>query len=245
MSLVSATGIVGGIKEYTFRGIQQLPIILGATSMLFTITTGSVAHANLALGLGILMPLYTYTLQSVLTFIIQYAKPQDKISWTRSTGDSCNIVPSGDRKSIKYFNSVSNDSNAQSVPSYWLMEVVFFIGYALSNAIDSLQTPAKPNADPDNVEKRNSGAIFLIVSICVLSIMVLAVRFTTMRGCEGRGSLGLFLSILSAAGAGTIGYFVYTFSRRCGSRASDLFGILSQILPASSTADHPIVCSAD
>jgi len=245
MSLVSATGVVGGIKEYTYRGIQQLPIVLGTTSMIFTLATGSIAHMNLALGLAVLMPLYTYSLQSLLTFILQYAKPNDKISWTRSTGDSCSIVPSGDKKSIRYFNSSNNSSDVQSVPSFWLMEVAFFIGYALSNAIDSLQTPAQPNADPENIEKRNSGAIFLIIAICVLSIMVLAVRFTAMRGCEGRGSLGLFLSILSAAGAASIGYGVYEFSRRCGSRASDLFGILSQILPASSTAEHPIVCSAD
>ena len=230
MSLSSASGFIGGIKEYTYRGIQQLPIVLGATSMLFTVTTGSVAYANLLLGLSVLMPTYTYLLQIILTAILQYVKPQDRISWTRSTGDACNMLPSREAKSLSYYDP-SNESAAKSVPSYWLMEVAFFIGYALSNAVDSMKSPSQPNADPEHVEKRVSHATFVIISITILSVLLLAVRFTTMRGCEGRGPLGLALSIAAAAGAGGIGYGMYNFARRCGSRASDLFGILSQILP--------------
>lgn len=239
MSLVSATGIVGGIKEYTFRGIQQLPIILGSTSLLFTMATGSVAHANIVLGMGLVMPLYTYGLHLILSSLLERFAAKYKTSWTRSTGPSCNILISNDTK------LVSNDANAQPVPSYWLMEVAFFIGYAMTNAIDSLMTPAQANSDPEHVEKRNSHAIFVIIALAILSILLLAVRFTVMRGCEGQGTLGLGLSIASAVGAAGIGYWMYQFSRRCGSRASDLFGILSQILPLSSTSPHPIVCTAD
>lgn len=240
MSLVSATGIVGGIKEYTYRGIQQLPIILGSTSLLFTIATGSVAHANIVLGMGVVMPLYTYGLHLILSSLLERFAAKYKTSWTRSTGPSCNILGSYDTK--QFF---SNDANAQVVPSYWLMEIAFFIGYAMTNAVDSLLLPAQANSDPENIEKRNSHATFVIIALSILSILLLAVRFTILRGCEGQGSLGLGLSVACALGAAVIGYWMYQFSRRCGSRASDLFGILSQILPASSTSPHPIVCSAD
>ena len=239
MSLVSATGMVGGIKEYTFRGIQQLPIILGSTSLLFTIATGSVAHANIVLGMGVVMPIYTYSLHMILSWILERFAAKYKTSWTRSTGPSCNILTTYDTKLF------SNDANSQPVPSYWLMEVAFFIGYALTNAIDSLMTPAQANSDPEHIEKRNSHATFVIISLAILSILLLAVRFTIMRGCEGQGTLGIILSVVSALGAAGIGYWMYQFSRRCGSRASDLFGILSQILPVSSTSPHPIVCTAD
>jgi len=244
MSLVSASSLIGGIKEYTFRGVQQLPIVLTATSLLFTITTGSVVHANLTMGLGVLMPIYTYLLQITLGFILKKFVPNQRVSWTRSTGDTCNLVPSHGPQKIGLFDP-SNEAEAQSVPSYWLMSVGFFIGYAISNAVDSLMAPALPNSDTNSHEKRSSQAIYIIAATVTLSLILLAVRFTSMRGCEGRGWLGIILSLLAAGGAASIGYGIYTLSRKCGSRASDLFGVLSQILPASATAPNPIVCAED
>jgi len=37
MSLTSASGIITGMKEYIYRGMQQLPIVLASTSLLFTV----------------------------------------------------------------------------------------------------------------------------------------------------------------------------------------------------------------
>ena len=244
MSLVSASSLVGGIKEYSFRGIQQLPIVLTATSLLFTITTGSVVHAKLTMGLGILMPIYTYILQAALGYILKNVAPGHRVSWTRSTGDTCNLIPKSGPQTIALFDP-SNETEAQSVPSYWLMSVGFFIGYAISNAVDSLMAPSLPNSDTSSQEKRSSQAVYIIAATSVLSCILLLVRFTSMRGCEGRGWLGIILSIVAAAGAATIGYLIYNLSRRCGSRASDLFGVLSQILPASATSPSPIVCAED
>ena len=47
------------------------------------------------------------------------------------------------------------------------------------------------------------------------------------------------------AGAAGIGYGMYNLSRKCGARSSDLFGVLSQILPPSATSPHPVVCTAN
>ena len=243
MSLATASRVVGGVKEYMFRGIQQLPIILGATSLLFTITTGSVVHANLAAGLSILMPLYTYVLQILLGWILGKVAPNNQVSWTRSTGDTCNLVPSHSEKKLGYFEP--NGADVQSVPSYWLMSIGFFIGYTISNAVDCLMAPAQPNADPINHEKRNSHAIYVIVASVVFSLILLGVRFISMRGCEGRGTLGITVSVMAAASAGYLGWGMYNISKRCGSRASDLFGILSQILPAAATAPHPTLCTIE
>lgn len=241
MSLVSASGLIGGVKEYIYRGVQQLPIVLAATSLLFTITTGSIAHANLAGGLIFLMPIYTFLLQTVFGWVLnKYAA--GNISWTRSTGDACNIIQTTEKRMNSYFET---KTTIESVPSYWFMSVGFFIGYAISNAVDSLMTPAEPNADPTHLEKRTSQAVYIIVATCVMSFILLGMRFGMMRGCEGRGWMGIALSVVSACGAAAIGNGVYTLSRKCGSRASDLFGVLSQILPASSTSSHPIVCATE
>jgi len=242
MSLVSASSVIGGIKEYTFRGIQQLPIVLATTSLLFTITSGSVAHANLAAGFIVVIPLYTWGLQQILGAVLSRS-PAMKMdpSWKRNTGDSCAIVKSHERLSIASL----DESSSASVPSYWLMSMGFFIGYAISNAVDSLKIQSQPNADPVNVEKRRTQAIYVIVASCVFFLALIFVRFRAASTCEGFGGLGWILSYFAACGAASIGFGMYSFSRKCGSRASDLFGILSQILPTSAMSPNPVVCTAE
>ena len=242
MSLVSASSVIGGIKEYTFRGIQQFPIVLASTSLLFTIASGSVAHANLAAGLIFVIPFYTWGLQNIIGTVLSWS-PSMKMnpSWKRNTGDSCNILKSNERLSI---GSLDVSSTA-SVPSFWLMSMGFFIGYAISNAVDSLNTPSETNANSINIEKRRSHSIYVIVASCVFFLALLFVRFRLASTCEGIGILGWILSFFAAFGAAAIGFGMYSFSRKCGSRASDLFGILSQILPTSAMSRNPVVCTAE
>ena len=238
MSLVSGSSIIGGLKEYVYRGVQQLPIVLAATSLVFTITTGSVAHANLALGLSILVPLYTMIIHKILSWLL----PTD-ITLSRATGDTCNILQSIDSKKLKF--SLDSTTTLEMVPSYWLMSLSFFFGYVLTNALDSLLIPSQPNANPDNVEKRSSQAIYCIVAVSVFTFIVGGIRLGLMRDCEGRHWHGILLSIVAAAVSALLGRAMYNLARTCGGRASDLLGIISQILPASSMTPHPIVCAAE
>ena len=250
MSLGSAGTIVGGTKEYLYRGIQQLPIVLSATSLLFTITTGSIAHLNLSIGMVALMPIYTYVMQMTFDFINSklganlFTGPwwtRDK--WTMSTSDVCRIVPPEGKPLLKFYSAQSIELN--SVPSYRLMSISFFVGYCISNAVDIYTTPAENDADPKNKDRRTYQAVFLITSIVLLTCLVLGLRFRYMSGCEGRGLIGLIDSVLAAIGASVIGYGMYTISRKCGARSSDLFGVLSQVLPVSATSSNPTVCTSN
>uniref|UniRef100_A0A6C0ANR2 Uncharacterized protein n=1 Tax=viral metagenome TaxID=1070528 RepID=A0A6C0ANR2_9ZZZZ len=244
MSLVSATRLVGGFREYTYRGFQQLPLVIGSTSLLFTIATGSIAHANLTLGMGVLMPLYTVFLQNIFGWLMNYIW-KDSIFWKRASGDTCRIIPDFSRTNkLAYYVPEKGNEYDGSVPSYWLMSIAFFIGYSISNAVDSLQTPAEAGSNEINHEKRNHHAVIVIVTTVIFSIVILLARYVYMSGCEGVAGGGIFLSILAAAGAAVIGYGMYTLSRQCGARSSDLFGILSQILPLSTTKPRPVVCTA-
>ena len=245
MSLVSASGFILGIKEYTYRGIQQLPIVLASTSLIFMITTGSMAHTNLVLGLAFLIPVYTFIMQTVLGFIMAAWFSNYKASWTRSTGDTCDIISSGSSKKLFETLRSSADATAESVPSYWLMSLAFFIGYSLTNAVDNLMTPAQPSSDTTGHEKRSTQAMFIIIATVIFTVGVLIIRFWYMRGCEGRGWIGSMLSLMCAVIAGYIGNGVYSLSKKCGARSSDLFGIMSQILPVASTRSNPIVCAAE
>ena len=70
MSLVSASGFITGVKEYIYRGIQEMPLVLILTSLLFVITTGSIAHTSLLIGLIVLMPIYGICLRSICGFFL-------------------------------------------------------------------------------------------------------------------------------------------------------------------------------
>ena len=239
MSLASASGIIGGIKEYTYRGIQQLPIVLASTSLIYTMATGSIAHLNILLGMGILAPIYTLAMQQILRLVV----PQSHLWWRRASNESCNLVSTRPSSSLAIFSdekSVAGDA----VPSYWLTSVAFFIGYTVSNAVDCLQAPADPNANEVNYDKRNAQATIVLVTLSIFFLCIIGFRLFYMGGCEGTGAGGIIAGLVIASGAGYGGKTMYDLSKVCGARSSDLFGILSQILPAASQAPKPIVCTS-
>jgi hypothetical protein len=238
---------LGGLKEYIYRGLQQLPIVLASTSLIYTIATGSIAHLNIFLGMTFVIPFVTWLLQIIIGFISNRLLP-GSILLQRSGGDTCDLIPPltpPDRKDYeRFFVSLATKEKRYEgfIPSFWLMEVAFFIGYALSNGVDSLLIPAEQGSSDVNNEKRNTQAMIVIFTTTIFAFIVLVMRFVFMSSCEGTGTWGYIISILCAIGAAGIGYGMYMFSRICGARCSDLFGILSQILPQSSTTPHPIVC---
>ena len=245
MSLVSASGFIGGIKEYAFHGMQQLPLVMTMTSFLFTITTGSIAHATMTIGLGVIMPLYTVIAQQISSFLLNRLDKDGITGWTRSTVDVCHIVPSHkDLKSLAYYSKPGTDTTAV-VPGYWIISMGFFFGYVISNALETLQQPAVAGADPIGHEKRNTQAMFLLAATIIMALIFFVVRFYFMSDCEGRGATGKAVSVFFGLSAYGIGAMFYTLSRACGARSSDLFGVLSQILPASATSQNPVVCSSD
>ena len=238
---------LGGLKEYIYRGLQQLPIVLASTSLIYTIATGSIAHLNIFLGMTFVIPFVTWLLQNVFGIISNRLLP-GSILLQRSGGDTCDLIPPltpPDRKDYeRFFVSLASKEKRYEgfIPSFWLMEVAFFIGYALSNGVDSLLIPAEQGSSDVNIEKRNTQAAIVIFTTVIFALIVLGMRFVFMGPCEGTGTWGYIISMICALGAGGIGYGMYMFSRICGARCSDLFGILSQILPPSSMTPHPIVC---
>jgi hypothetical protein len=232
---------LGGLKEYVYRGLQQLPIVLASTSLIYTVATGSLAHLNIFAGMAFIIPIITVIFQQLFGFICSRAAP-NSIFWKRGGGDTCNMIPSGKQGDLSYFDKTAPDG---AVPSFWIMQVSFFIGYCISNAVDSLLTPAAQGSSDINHEKRNTHAILVIVTTVIFSVLVLGMRLYFMRSCEGIHWGGFLLSFIASSAAAGTGYGMYNLSRKCGARSSDLFGVLSQILPPSATSPHPVVCTAN
>ena len=244
MSLVSASGFVTGIKEYMFRGIQELPTVLSLTFFVFAITTGSIAHSTLLVGMSVIMPLYTWIVQELMSIILTAIFPDQKANWTCSNSDTCNVVSSYTSMSkLSYF--VDSVDKGNSAPSYWISAMGFFFGFILTNAIDTLQTPMFPGADPIGHEKRNTQSMFLLAATAAFIVIILGIRFYFMGSCEGRGLLGKTIGLTFGVIAGLIGWGFYILSKICGARSSDLFGVLSQIIPPSASAASPTVCMSE
>jgi len=236
MSLVSASSFVGGIKEYLYRGFQQLPLVLVMTSFLFTVTTGSVAHTTMFTGLIFVMPAFTFICQTLFNIT-------GTNNWRRTKADSCNIIT--DYKSLKDFSYyVNTDINHwNNIPSFWLTSVCFFFGYILANAYDTLVEPGDANK-PMNYEKRITTGTFVTFCTAFIFIIILIVRFNLMSSCEGTTTLALVVSGFFGAASIAIGVGLYKLSIQCGARTSDMLGILSQIIPASAASPTPSVCLA-
>lgn len=243
MSLVSASGLIGNTKEYIYRGIQQLPLIMALTSFMMTVTTGSIAHATLFGGLTVAMPIFTWVSQYLLGKVLSSTMSERKSEWSRSTVDVCKIVPSPESfKKLEYY-AYDSAGNVSVIPSYWITSIGFIFGYFLSNGIDTLDAPIAPGADPIGHDKRYTQAIHIIVATCIIFALIVVARFYFMSDCEGRGTFGKVLGSIFGLTSIGIGVAAYKISRSCGARSSDLFGVLSQILPASAMSPTPIACT--
>jgi len=241
MSLTSASGIITGTKEYVYRGMQQLPIVLASTSLLFTVSTGSIAHLNLFLGLGILMPVYTILVQSILGVIMPLLT-NNIMFWKRSVGDTCDIAGLTRERGLKL--EQFGEANA-IIPSYWITSVAFFFGYAVSNIRDNFDRPSSEGSSDVSKERRSYHSMFIAINISVFFLILLGTRLWFMKGCDGLGAGGVALSYLFSALAFYLGYSMYGMSKQCGARSTDLFGVLSQLLPDSAGAKSPVVCTSE
>jgi hypothetical protein len=245
MSLASASGLIGNTKEYIYRGIQQLPLIMSLTSFFLTVTTGSIAHATLFGGLAVVIPLFTLFSQFVLGKILSWTMPERKSEWSRSMVDVCKIIPGPESfKKLEYY-TYGDNTNVSDVPSYWITSVGFVFGYFIMNGVDTLDVPVLPGADPVAHDKRYTQALHILVATSIVFAMIVGARFYFMSDCEGRGSIGrVFGSLFGILSVG-IGVGFYYLSKSCGARSSDLFGVLSQMLPASAMSPTPVVCAQD
>jgi hypothetical protein len=244
MSLASATGMIGHTKEYIFRGIQQLPLVMTLTTFFFSVTTGSIAHSTLFVGLAFIMPAFTYILQIIVTAYAGFFMPGKEAELSRSTVDVCKIIPGPESfKKLEYY--AYGAGNMSITPSYWITSIGFLFGFFFSNGFDTLNAPIAPGANMIKRNMRYTQAIHIIISTFIVFAMIIGARFYFMGDCEGRGIYAKIFCIIGGVLSIIIGTGFYYLSKICGARSSDLFGVLSQMLPVSAMSPSPIACTED
>jgi hypothetical protein len=244
MSLVSASGLIGSTKEYMYRGIQQLPLIMALTSFMLTITTGSIAQCLLFFGLAIVIPVFTLGCKSSIGYVVEKLMPNKKDQLNRSLVDVCKIIPVPDEfKKLDYY-TFGTKENTSVAPSYWITSIGFIFGFFLSNGNETLNVPMVQGGDPVGHEQRYTQAGHILFATCIFFSLIIIARFYYMGDCEGVGVFGKVIGIVCGLASMGIGSAMYYISRSCGARSSDLFGVLSKLMPASAMSPSPTVCMA-
>ena len=230
MSLVSASGFIGGIKEYGYRGFQELPLVLTLTSLTFVVTTGSGAHMTLLLGFTILVPLLTLGLRGIIDLFFS-----SDAGMKCSNADVC--------KSVRPYDYSTAHSEAVMIPGYWLPSVCFYFGYIIANCFQSYSIYSEKSSSI-SIEKRKTKSLQICIMSIILFIVILGIRFALMADCEGMGGMAKSISFVFGSILFGIGIGTFYLSNNCGVRSSDLLGVLSQILPEKAKDIRPVVCKA-
>jgi hypothetical protein len=145
-----------------------------------------------------------------------------------ATYDICNLVPSAP--------GVSRGGAPISVaPSFWMAQLLFFVGYLLQNAMELYNQPADPQAPESKVRNRREQAITALVITTLVTTAFVAIRYTT--GCETAFGMGIAVVTMIPLGVGW-----YKFASLCGARNADVFGIAGKILPMGASEPAPQVC---
>ena len=211
---------IRGLLEGSFRA---LPVLIFGWALFVGSTTGNVGLLVLALGHATVVPLLTWILHTIASFLGDYGK----ILFTMPASSTCSILPGGFTDPME---------RIYSFPSYWLAHIAFFFGFLITNANYVLNMPAAENAPADKVERRKSQAQLVVLLAWIFFGVFLFVRKFIMR-CEA--DVGMALGGLAFW---WVGYGWYQFARECSVKDSDLFGIVQGILPPGASDPPPTTC---
>jgi hypothetical protein len=217
-------GILQSIRTTLLMAFRTLPLILVSFVGFLAMGLGNMGLFILFVGQVLIVPITTMLLQGITGMLLPPSGVDGSAFFVRSSNVGL-IVPDS-----------SFDSPFQNVaPSFWMMHVLFFATYMVSNAIAILYLPVDSKLDPIIVSNRKSKAKTIIAVIVGMTALVTILRFTTNTETPA----GIMLAILAACG---LGYGWYELAAMCGARAADVFGVMQQILPSSATADKPMTC---
>jgi len=113
-------------------------------------------------------------------------------------------------------------------PSYWMAQIMFFFAYTITNAIEIWKLPEDKRLDKTLIANRKTKAIMIILVavICVIGL-------STFRFLMGTDTpIGILIATVLG---GSLGYGWYVFASNCGVAASDVFGMVQQIIPFTET----------
>jgi hypothetical protein len=195
-------------------------------------------------GLAFIIPSLTVILKLLIDFAVTKFMPEKKDQLSRSLVDVCRVIPVPDSfKKLDYY-TFGTDATRSVAPSFWITSIGFMFGYFISNGFDTLSVPMVQGGDPVGHEQRYTQATHILIATFIFFILIILARFYYMGDCEGVGLFGKTIGITCGLASLGIGSGLYFLSKSCGARSSDLFGVLSKLMPASAMSPTPTACIA-
>jgi hypothetical protein len=207
------------IKQYLSRSVSLFPILIATISYFMFAGLGNIAFLFLFIGLAILVPICVFVGNLVLPLILTKIPAIPESLWKSSTADC--MFRGGD------------NLLRPVVPSYWMSAVIFFTTYFLMNAGTLYARDASPGSSSDKVKARKAQAAMGIALISILGIALIIIRLSKSR-CETL--IGTFVSFLIFIPLGTSWFQL--LSDCSADRLTDLFGVISQIVPSSASTQQ-------
>jgi hypothetical protein len=209
------------VRTYLLVTFMALPILLIGFTGIFSLGMSNMGLFMLFLAQAIVMPTGIVILQFIMSLLPWIS------GWSSlPPNTSCQLLPNAPQTRMMIV-----------APSIWISQVVLFMTYMFYNAYSIYNMPVDSNADPAKVSNRQSRSFSVMIMAVVACGMLLALRFTVMKGCET-----LYGSILSIVLAGGFAIGWYEFASLCGATHSDIFGIVSGILPPGANDPPPTMC---
>jgi hypothetical protein len=126
-----------------------------------------------------------------------------------------------------------------NVPTFWLANVMFFLGYVLGNASKAWQLTTQLSTLPGNswfVDAQKTRSVTVTVTTIGLIIATAIARSRT--GFENSAGAVLLTTVVFAG----LGVGWYWIASMCGARYADIFGMATQPVVAFGDSDKPTTC---
>ena len=189
------------------------------------LTLGNIGTLFLLLGHLTIVPIFTIAGQCLIAVSEINQTPSSLILSDPITGDA---LPVGN-----------------NIPTFWMANVMFFLGYILGNAFFAYTATTKLSALPKNswfvdAQKTRSFTIMIMTSLIIL-LTLYARRKTGFE--NSAGLLSTFPSfVLLGSFFVLLGWFWYFIASLCGARFADIFGMATQPVVAYENPQKPTTC---
>jgi hypothetical protein len=207
-------GILKSTRTGILMALRTLPLIL--ISFIGFMAAGLANAGLLILFIGqiAVLPLAVYISQYIFS---RMGDPAISPFYVKTTNVSL-LVPSSGYAEM-YINVA---------PSYWMAQIWFFFAYTFTNAMEIWKLPEDKRLDKTLIANRKTKAIMIMGAILVTVIGLSLFRFST--GAET--PMGMLIALVLGS---SLGYGWYMFALNCGVAASDVFGMVQQIIPFTDT----------
>ena len=215
-------GVLKSIRTSILMGLKTLPLIL--ISFIGFMAAGLANSGLFILFVGqiIVVPLAVFISHKLFGLVAGDITRSP--FFVRLTSVSL-LVPS----------STSSDLFQNVAPSYWMAQIIFLFTYAITNAVEIYNLPEDKRLDKSLIANRKTKAITIIVGISILAVVLTIFRYST----HSETPMGIMIALLLGGG---LGYGWYQFAVQCGVAASDVFGMVQQIIPFTDKDTKSMMC---